>query len=72
MATSQRLRAVDLGLRRTSDGAPARLEEMSLEEVERWLIQKTLARADGNVNRAAETLGLSRSAMYRRLQKLGL
>ena len=45
---------------------------MSLEEVERWLIEKTLAREEGNVNRAAEALGLSRSAMYRRLQKLGL
>jgi DNA-binding NtrC family response regulator len=71
MATGARLHAADLGLRRAAEGTP-RLEEMSLEEVERWLIQKTLARADGNVNRAAEALGLSRSAMYRRLQKLGL
>jgi DNA-binding NtrC family response regulator len=72
MATGPRLRAVDLGLRRGADGGAPRLEEMSLDEVERWLIQKTLARAEGNVNRAAEALGLSRSAMYRRLQKLGL
>jgi len=71
MATGARLHAADLGLRRAAEGTP-RLEEMSLEEVERWLIRKTLARADGNVNRAAEALGLSRSAMYRRLQKLGL
>jgi DNA-binding NtrC family response regulator len=71
MASGPHLRAADLGLRRGTDGTP-RLEEMCLEEVERWLIQKTLARADGNVNRAAEALGLSRSAMYRRLQKLGL
>jgi DNA-binding NtrC family response regulator len=71
MATGPRLRAADLGLRRGAEGAP-RIEEMSLDEVERWLIQKTLARAEGNVNRAAEALGLSRSAMYRRLQKHGL
>jgi DNA-binding NtrC family response regulator len=71
MATRTHVQAADLGLRRSADGA-ARLDEMSLEEVERWLIQRTLARADGNVNRAAEALGLSRSAMYRRLQKLGL
>ncbi len=71
MAQGPRLRAADLGLRRGADSAP-RIEEMSLEEVERWLIRRTLARAGGNVNRAAETLGLSRSAMYRRLQKLGL
>ncbi len=71
MAQGRLLRAADLGLRRAGEAAP-RIEEMSLEAVERWLIEKTLARAEGNVNRAAEALGLSRSAMYRRLQKLGL
>jgi DNA-binding NtrC family response regulator len=50
----------------------ARLEELSLEEVERLLINKALSRFDGNANRAAEALGLSRSALYRRLQKYGL
>ncbi len=48
------------------------LDEMSLDEVEAFLIRKTLARFDGNVNQAAETLGLSRSALYRRLQRYGL
>jgi transcriptional regulator of acetoin/glycerol metabolism len=45
---------------------------MSLEEVERHLIQRTLRRHGGNVSHAAKALGLSRSAMYRRLQKHGL
>jgi len=71
MAPGSRVRAADLGLRRAAEGTP-RLEELSLDEVERWLIQKTLAREAGNVNRAAEALGLSRSALYRRLQRLGL
>ncbi len=71
MAQGPLLRATDLGLRRNAEGTP-RIEEMSLDEIERWLIQKTLARAEGNVHRAADALGLSRSAMYRRLQKLGL
>jgi DNA-binding NtrC family response regulator len=66
------VRAADLGLRPPAQGAAARLEEMSLDEVERHLIQRTLARHDGNVSKAAQTLGLSRSAMYRRLQKYGL
>jgi transcriptional regulator of acetoin/glycerol metabolism len=45
---------------------------MSLEEVERYLIKRTLERCDGNVTEAAHELGLSRSAMYRRLQRHGL
>jgi DNA-binding NtrC family response regulator len=45
---------------------------MSLEDVERFLIKSTLARFDGNASKAAEALGLSRSAFYRRLEKHGL
>ncbi len=64
--------AADLGLRAQAAGGTAKLEEMSLDEVERYLIQRTLARHEGNVSQAAKALGLSRSAMYRRLQKHGL
>ena len=49
-----------------------RLEDMSLEEVEAFLIQRTLSQCEGNVSRAADKLGLSRSALYRRLQRFGL
>ena len=45
---------------------------MSLEEVEAFLIKKALSRFDGNARSAAEALGLSRSAFYRRLQHYGL
>jgi DNA-binding NtrC family response regulator len=48
------------------------LEEMSLEDAERLLIKKALARYNGNVSHAAEALGLSRSALYRRLERYGL
>ena len=50
----------------------AALGEMTLEDAERVLIQRALARANGNVSKAAEALGLSRSALYRRLQQYGL
>jgi transcriptional regulator of acetoin/glycerol metabolism len=71
MAQGERIAAADLGLVARADAAP-RLEEMSLDEVERHLIKMTLERCSGSVNEAAEQLGLSRSAMYRRLQKHGL
>jgi DNA-binding NtrC family response regulator len=71
MAQGKVVRAPDLGLTVARDATP-RLEEMSIEEVEAFLIKKTLARCDGNARRAAEELGLSRSAFYRRLEKYGL
>jgi DNA-binding NtrC family response regulator len=65
--------SLDLGLQnRAPESFSSHLEEMSIEEVERLLIKKALARFDGNANRAAEALGLSRSALYRRLQKYEL
>jgi DNA-binding NtrC family response regulator len=66
------IRSVDLGLRAASPGGTLRLEEMNLEEVEKHLIQRMLARHGGNVSQAANALGLSRSALYRRLEKFGL
>jgi DNA-binding NtrC family response regulator len=71
MALGASLEARDLGLQSGKE-ITRRLEDMSLEEVEGFLIQKTLAQCDGNVSRAAEKLGLSRSALYRRLQRFGL
>src|SRR5438477_12941949 len=71
MARGSHLKAADLGL--TSGGGESKsLEDMSLEEVEAFLIKKALARNNGNARKAAEALGLSRSAFYRRLQQYGL
>jgi len=61
----------DLGLESGVEAA-AQLEKMTLEDAERLLIQKALDKAQGNVSLAAEDLGLSRSALYRRLEKHGL
>jgi DNA-binding NtrC family response regulator len=73
MSSGGVITAFDLALKPGREtGASSRLDEMSLEEVERLLIKKALARFSGNANRAAEALGLSRSALYRRLQKYGL
>jgi len=71
MARGSHLNAADLGLT-TAGGESKSLEDMSLEEVEAFLIKKALARNNGNARKAAEALGLSRSAFYRRLQQYGL
>ena len=47
-------------------------ENMSIDEVEALLIRKVVRRCDGNITQAAESLGLSRAALYRRIEKYGL
>lgn len=60
-------------LRLTAEASPeTSIEAMSLEDAERLLLRTALRRANGNVQLAAEALGLSRSAMYRRIEKLGV
>jgi len=71
MAQENVVKLRDLALRSGREG-PTRLDEMSLEEVEETLIRKALAKYDGNVSHASNALGLSRSALYRRLQRYGL
>ncbi|MEX1128491.1 MAG: sigma-54 dependent transcriptional regulator [Vicinamibacterales bacterium] len=72
MAPGPLVKPGDLGLRPTGQAAAGRLEDMSLEDVECFLIKKAMSRYDGNVSQAAKALGLSRSALYRRLQRYGL
>jgi DNA-binding NtrC family response regulator len=70
MAQASVIRATDLGLKVEAVSA-GRLEDMSLEDVEAFLIRKSMARY-GNVSHAARALGLSRSALYRRLERYKL
>lgn len=71
MAQGNLIKPADLHLRPAGEPT-VRPEEMSLEEVERFLIRKALARSEGDAKKAADALGLSRSAFYRRLEKHGL
>jgi DNA-binding NtrC family response regulator len=48
------------------------LEQYNLEEVEKLLIRKVLKKYNGNITQAASELGLTRSSLYRRLEKHGL
>jgi DNA-binding NtrC family response regulator len=69
LAPGETIRPEDL---RLEGQGQERLEDLTLEEVERCLIRQALGRAHGNVKRAAGLLGLSRSGLYRRLAKYGL
>jgi len=71
MSKDRLITAVDLGLTEAPVGAQAP-EELTLEQSEKIFIQKVLARHSGDVRKAAEQLGMSRSALYRRLQYFGL
>jgi DNA-binding NtrC family response regulator len=72
MARGTSITVADLRLDMQVPTTAPSIEAMSLEDAERLLIRTALRRADGNVNAAAEALGLSRSAMYRRLEKLAI
>jgi transcriptional regulator of acetoin/glycerol metabolism len=63
-------------LRATSNGhadapglPPSGLPTMRLNEVEALLVRRAMAHHGGNISRAARQLGLSRSALYRRLDR---
>jgi len=71
MARTGQIHSADLGLGIQRPQAQ-NLEELSLESVESILIRKALQRFQGNVSQAAEALGLSRGALYRRMEKYGL
>jgi len=74
MSRGDRVDTAALGLAPvgSSERGTGRIEDMPLEEVERLLVRKALDRFDGNVTQAAHFLGLSRSALYRRLEKFEL
>jgi DNA-binding NtrC family response regulator len=71
MAQGSTVSVRDLGLQ-PSEPATEHLEGMPLEEAERLLIRKALKRFQGNISQAAHSLGLSRSALYRRLERYGI
>ena len=69
MANDDQIEVADLGISQSS--GQSQLSEMTLEQAERFLITNALDACDGNVQQAAEKLGISRPALYRRLEKYG-
>ncbi len=72
MCQSEEIQVSDLGLNVQQRSQGLNLEELSIEEVEGILVRKALQRFHGNVSQAAEALGLSRGALYRRMERYGI
>jgi len=72
MAQTEYITTQDLGLQPGSAPSTAAAEDMTLEQSEKLFVQRVLAKHGGDVRKAAEQLGVSRSALYRRLQYFGL
>lgn len=68
LAPGDQIRALDLSLRVGTASAAPRVEDLTLDEAEKVLIQRALERSGGKVAQAARLLGVSRSALYRRLE----
>lgn len=68
MAQTQLLAPADLGLQPNETTGP-HFENMTLDQMERWAVRRAFDRYDGDISKAAQALGLSRAALYRRLEK---
>lgn len=69
MSTGNEIQAVDMGI--INKAEQSSLYNMTLEQAERVLVEAALEKQDGNVSDAADQLGISRAALYRRLEKYG-
>ena len=76
MSNNQVLQPEDFNLNAQSqapvEGDNVMLDQFKLEDVEKILIRKVLKKYNGNITQAASELGLTRSSLYRRLEKYGL
>lgn len=71
LSSGEEIEAANLSIGSHRPGA-ATEENMSIDEMEVALIRRVLRRCDGNISQAAESLGLSRAALYRRMEKYGI
>ncbi|RZJ87703.1 MAG: sigma-54-dependent Fis family transcriptional regulator, partial [Chryseobacterium sp.] len=73
MSEGHEISAADLQLSpQKFGGAPAIQTDMGLEEMEKMMVQKAIDKHKGNISRAAAELGLTRAALYRRIEKFDL
>jgi transcriptional regulator of acetoin/glycerol metabolism len=73
MADGLEITIHDLQLSPQKFGSPAVLPtNIPLDEMEKMMVNKAIEKHKGNISRAAAELGLTRAALYRRIEKFGL
>jgi len=72
MGESETLQPDDFGSPQQSPAGEFRFDRLNLEQLEAWAIRKVIAKHQGNISHAAEELGVSRGALYRRMETYGI
>lgn len=72
LCDSSMLKPDNFTLQTSSTRKKTEIEELNLSVLEKEAIERAIRRAEGNVTRAAELLGITRFALYRKLEKLGI
>ncbi len=72
MSEAEVLTVDDFGQLQKSASGEFIFHNLNLEKLEAWAIRKAIAKHNGNVSHAAEELGLSRGALYRRMETYGI
>jgi len=72
MSEGKELEPEDFGSMQKQSGNDLTLDDFNLEKLEAWAIRKAIAKHGGNISHAAEELGLSRGALYRRIETYGI
>ena len=72
MSDGKQLHVADLSIGETNPVTEGPSDDLNLESLEKWAIASAIKKHQGNISNAANELGLSRGAMYRRMEKYEL
>lgn len=72
MTDGSGLKAEDFSFLSDKETSVDQIDDYNLDKLESWAIRKAIRKHKGNISHAARELGLSRGAMYRRMEKYGI
>lgn len=72
MSDGKQLQVSDFNLKETNEAEMESLDSFNLDQIEKWAIESAIKKHQGNISHAAQELGLSRGALYRRMEKYDL